>query len=70
MSMTPKERVLTTLDHKEADRVPKFASFTPEVASRLRKHIGMKDNLVNPHGTSDHDLDIEVNDDILLFVQM
>lgn len=69
MGMTSKERVLTILDHKEADRVPKFASFTPEFASRLRKHLEMKDDLVNPHGTSEHDLDIKVGNDMLLFAQ-
>jgi len=69
MNMTSRERVLTVLDHKEADRVPKFSSFTPEFASRLRKHLGLKDNLINPHGTTEHDLDIEIGNDMLLFAQ-
>ena len=67
--MTSKERVLTVLDHKEADRIPRFSSFTPEFASRLRKQLEIKHALVNPYGASEHDLDIRIGNDMLLFAQ-
>jgi hypothetical protein len=47
----PKERILTTLSHKEPGRVPRLSSFTPEFANKLREHFGMTDKLFNPHGS-------------------
>ncbi len=38
--MTSKERVKMTINHQEADRVPMFATYTPEAASILRKRSG------------------------------
>ncbi len=35
--MNSKERVRTTIEHREADRVPLFATYTPETAALLRK---------------------------------
>ena len=67
--MTPKERVLMAINHKESDRVPRVSSFTPEFASKLRKHFGMKDNLFNPHGGVEHELELRIGNDILLTVQ-
>jgi len=64
--MTPKERVLTAIEHKEPDKVPKLSSFTPEFASKLRKHFGMDDDLFNPHGGMEHDLELRLGNDILL----
>jgi uroporphyrinogen decarboxylase len=64
--MTPKERVLTALDHKEPDRVPKLSSFTPEFANKLRMHFKMEDELFNPHGGVEHDLELKLGNDILL----
>ena len=34
--MNSKERVAAALDHEEPDRVPVFASYTPEIAQKLR----------------------------------
>ena len=56
--MTPKERVLTALDHNEPDRVPRLSSFTPEFANRLRKYFKMDSDLFNPHGGTEHDLEM------------
>ena len=38
--MTPLERVLTTLSHKEPDKVPKYIRFTPEMKVKVREKIG------------------------------
>ena len=48
--MSPKERVLISLNHKGPDRVPRLSSFTPEFETKLRKHLGLEDELFNPHG--------------------
>lgn len=67
--MNSKERVLTALNHKEPDRVPRLASFTPEFASKLRQHLGLEDELFNPHGGTEHELEIKMGNDILLTAQ-
>ena len=38
--MTSKERVRAAVDHREADRVPLFSTYTPEVAKQLRDRGG------------------------------
>jgi len=38
--MSPRERVLTALNRKKPDKVPKTASFTPAVLERFRKETG------------------------------
>jgi len=68
-TMTPKERVLISLNHREPDRVPRVASFTPEFAGRLRKHFKIKDELFNPHGGTNHELELKLGNDILLTAQ-
>jgi len=41
--MTPKERVLTALEHKEPDRVPvNFAGANADIDKRLKDHFGLK----------------------------
>lgn len=67
--MSPKERVLAALNHIEPDRVPRLASFTPEFASKLRKYFKIKDEPFNPHGGTNHELEIGVGNDILLTAQ-
>ena len=42
--MTSKERVLTTLAHQEADRVPINYHSNPGVDGRLKKHFGLEPN--------------------------
>ncbi|MHB1376759.1 MAG: hypothetical protein ACYCXB_04945 [Candidatus Humimicrobiaceae bacterium] len=64
--MTPKERVITALSHKEPDRVPRSASFTPEFADKLRKRLGLESILFNPHGGTEHELELKVGNDLLL----
>jgi len=39
--MTPRERFLTTLEHKEPDRVPTFTTLTPQIAEKLGKRMGL-----------------------------
>ena len=64
--MTPKERVITALNHKEPDRVPRSASFTPEFAAKLRKHLGLESILFNLHGGTEHELELKIGNDLLL----
>lgn len=40
--MTPRERLLTTLAHKEPDRVPLTARLWPDTKLKLRKHYGVQ----------------------------
>lgn len=65
--MTSKERVLTALSHEEPDRVPVTASFTPEFAERLRKHLGLPLGATNPHGGIVHDLEEALGLDIIQY---
>jgi len=69
ITMTSKERVLTSLNHREPDRIPKLSSFTPEFADKLRKYFGLEEKLFNPHGGVEHDLELELGNDILLTAQ-
>ena len=39
--MNSKERVLTALDHKPADRVPVTNRYTPEIAAELARIVGV-----------------------------
>jgi hypothetical protein len=39
--MNSKERVLTVLDHKPADRVPVTNRYTPEIAAQLARIVGV-----------------------------
>ncbi|NPV09906.1 MAG: hypothetical protein HPY83_18335 [Anaerolineae bacterium] len=42
-AMSPRERVLTSLNWREPDRVPIQVYLTPEVESMLRAHFGIRD---------------------------
>lgn len=55
--ITPKERVITVLDHKEADRVPRFVSFTPEFRTKIKNYLKLGEN-------KDHELDFRLGIDI------
>jgi uroporphyrinogen decarboxylase len=41
--MTPRERVLTALEHHEPDRVPWDCTFCIDAYARLKRHLGQKD---------------------------
>jgi len=43
--MNARERVLTALDHKEADRVPIGFDAPTDLAGKLREHFNVEDNL-------------------------
>lgn len=43
MTLTHRQRVLTTLDHEEPDRVPWDLWAAPEVMQRLRDHLDVGD---------------------------
>jgi len=40
MKMSPRERILTTLSHKEPDKVPKYIRFTPQMKIKVKEKIG------------------------------
>lgn len=42
--MNSRERVLTVLDHREADRVPVQASFVPQLMKKLEQKYGVENN--------------------------
>ncbi|MDK2896495.1 MAG: hypothetical protein PWP04_615 [Candidatus Atribacteria bacterium] len=65
--MNSKERVKIALNHQEPDRVPVTASFTPEFAQRLRKHLGLPIRPTNPHGGEVHDLEEALKLDIIQY---
>ena len=56
--MNSKERVLTILNHKEADRIPMTNRFTPEIADQLADILGMD-------YTDSFDLEVELGHDLL-----
>ncbi len=66
--MTHRERVAAALGHKEPDRCPMQASFTPEFAARLRADLQIQGRKVhNPHGGGNtYELERAVDEDILL----
>jgi len=39
--MSPRERFLAALNHKEPDRVPTFTNLTPQVAEKLGKKMNL-----------------------------
>jgi uroporphyrinogen decarboxylase len=41
--VTHRERVLTTLEHRTPDRIPRDLWATPEIVSRLLEHLGLPD---------------------------
>jgi uroporphyrinogen decarboxylase len=43
-SLSPKERVLTSLEHREPDRVPLFYRSIPEVDERLKRDLNLPDD--------------------------
>jgi len=65
--MTSKERVLTALNHKEPDRIPITASFTPEFGRRLREYLKLQERPINPHGAEIHDLEEILGLDIIQY---
>ena len=56
--MNSKERVLTILNHEEADRIPLTNRFTPEIAGQLAAILGMD-------YTDSFDLEVELGHDLL-----
>jgi len=56
--MNSKERVLTILNHQEADRIPVTNRFTPEIANQLAAMLGMD-------YTDSFDLEVALGHDLL-----
>ena len=65
--MNSRERVKIALEHREPDRVPVTASFTPEFAQRLRNYFGLPSHFSNPHGGEIHDLEETLGLDIIQY---
>jgi len=66
--MKHRDRVLTALNHEEADRCPMQISFTPEFAARLEADLKLKgQGLHNPHGGGNtYELERALDEDMLL----
>jgi uroporphyrinogen decarboxylase len=66
--MKHRDRVLTTLNHKEPDRCPMQISFTPEFAARLEANLQLnRKGLHNPHGGGNtYELERALDEDMLL----
>lgn len=66
--MKHKERVATALDHSKPDRCPWQASFTPELADRVRAALtlGRPARDGEPHGGSAYDLEMVLDQDMLM----
>jgi uroporphyrinogen decarboxylase len=65
--MKHRDRIITALNHEEADRCPMSIAFTPEFAARLREALGLKDtSRYNPHGAGNtYDLEVALGIDML-----
>ena len=44
MGLTPRERVLTTFDHREPDCVPKWCGASPEFWAKAKRELGIADD--------------------------
>ncbi|MFW6138600.1 MAG: uroporphyrinogen decarboxylase family protein, partial [Spirochaetota bacterium] len=64
--MTSRERVLTALDHREPDRVPVHADFTPEVAAGLSEHLKLTDSTAEAYSGKVSELPLVLGHDILV----
>jgi uroporphyrinogen decarboxylase len=66
-TMKPRDRVLTALSHRQPDRCPMYASFTPEFAARLKADLALNsDPLRSPFNGAAFELDRAVGNDMLL----
>jgi len=57
--MTPKERVLISLEHKEPDRVPRTFTFTPEFRDTILNYYNLRSDQL-------HELDLIIGNDAKL----
>lgn len=67
--MAHRDRVREALDHRQPDRCPWQATFTPEFAERLRGALGLQPvhDAHNPHGGGNpYDLEIALGQDLLI----
>ena len=64
--MTSRKRVLTTLDHREPDRVPIQVDFTPEVATKLSAHLKTGNATVEAYSGKIFELPIVIGHDLLI----
>jgi len=63
MNLNPKSRVLTIINHEEADRVPYTNRFTPEITAELCR-------ILNVNSTDSFDLEVELGHDLLCTKQI
>jgi len=64
--MTHKERLLTAVNHKEPDRVPICAFFTPEIERKLLRHLGAASEETSTYQAVGGPLPILMEHDFLL----
>jgi uroporphyrinogen decarboxylase len=64
--MTSRERVLTAINHKEPDRVPIHADFTPEAAEKLSRHLKLWNSTAEAYSGKVSELPLVMGHDILV----
>ncbi len=64
--MTHKERLLTALDHKEPDRVPICAWYTPEAEMRMLRHLGVSSQETETYKATGGALPVLMEHDFLI----
>lgn len=64
--MNSRERVLTTLAHKEPDRVPIHVDFTPEAATKLARHLNLTDATAEAYSGETSEIALMMGHDLLV----
>lgn len=64
--MTPKERVLTAISHKEPDRVPVCAWYTPEAEKKVLKYFGIDSSQTETYKSAGGPLPLKMEHDLLI----
>ncbi len=64
--MTSRERIFTALDHREPDRVPIHADFTPEAAEKLSAHLKLRDATAEAYSGKVSELPLVMGHDLLV----
>lgn len=64
--MTSRERIFIALDHREPDRVPIHADFTPEAAEKLSAHLKLRDATAEAYSGKVSELPLVMGHDLLV----
>jgi uroporphyrinogen decarboxylase len=64
--MTHKERLLTAINHEEPDRVPLYASYTPEAEMKVLRHLGVDSTETETYKSAGGPLPLLMDHDFLI----